>query len=454
MTSTSRKSWTPTVPARPRSTGPWNWCSGNGCGLLELAPRTCPKAVIIVTGYFSVLSARSDRGKLVEMAEYFAKHPGWVLGFNGLLNLIGFGVDIEREVGKATRRSEIAAAHAHFWMRRTIADLRSNSGPSILYAHPAFRPEHALFAGGGVLVHEGYRPPDGGRHAVSDEMLDERLAQVPRFDLHGDYRQIRRLSATSLRAPADEPLRDFRALLSRLRELLERDDLPAPLARAARRVIELDSHPRPAPSDDDVAAAMAGLREALDDEIGRIDIALIASFIHPSPAGAARYADRIIAAYEEHRRFSVRGAVADLGPRPGAPLALGQSLRRHGVDSRRGLRHLACIACVESVAFRLTGLHVGLPSPAPLSPVARVRLALGMKAVFELPWSPLSPGDVFRAFDVAVDVHIGDITEVTVEAPDVRFDEIVVYLNSREFFRAAGPENDRGADRVHFRIGQ
>ncbi len=59
---------------------------------------------------------------------------------------------------------------------------------------------------------------------------------------------------------------------------------------------------------------------------------MIASFIYPSPAGAARYADRIIAAYEEHRRFSVRGAVADLGPRPGAPLALGQSLRRHGVD--------------------------------------------------------------------------------------------------------------------------
>jgi len=77
-----------------------------------------------------------------------------------------------------------------------------------------------------------------------------------------------------------------------------------------------------------------------------------------------------------------------------------------------------------------------------------------MKAVFELPSSPLSPGDVFRAFDVAVDVHIGDITEVTVEAPDVRFDEIVVYLNSREFFRAALAEGDRGADRVQFKIGR
>ncbi len=40
------------------------------------------------------------------------------------------------------------------------------------------------------------------------------------------------------------------------------------------------------------------------------------------------------------------------------------------------------------------------------------------------------------------------------EAPDVRFDEIVVYLNSREFFRAALAEGDRGADRVQFKIGR
>ena len=78
----------------------------------------------------------------------------------------------------------------------------------MFYAHPAFRPSHALFAGKGSLFHSGYLLPGSGRSLaqleveaslnvsleVSDEMLDRRQKRIPRRQLLGDYRRLLRLT--------------------------------------------------------------------------------------------------------------------------------------------------------------------------------------------------------------------------------------------------------------------
>jgi hypothetical protein len=431
-------------------------------GLVAKVRQAFPRAVIVVTGYYSVLSQESDRDDLEELFEYMSGQPELLIAINEgiqavpvlreVLNLVGIGEDVDALIEKAIRRSVTAAAHAHFWSRRGLGSL-----PGVVYAFPAFRPRHALFAGGGSLVHQGYRPPGDPRHVVSDEMRDTRLASIPRRELLGTYTVLRtdvnevlRLNddlneANDNPPPADDDLaqqqhdsevdqleRDLR----RANEAFERDlqillrsaDLPSQILRAARR------------------GDLRALGDALDSEIGRIKIATIASFIHPNPAGAERYADRIVTAYRRHLRFSVREAVH--GMAAGADRVGLSSLREHGVDPGAGLRQLPPIAFVDSVAVQLQGLLTGPPVPGGF--VITSPMTLGPRVSFDVV-IPFGMTTLFRAFDTNADVRLADITEITFERGLV-FEEVELFINGRTFFRGRRDEALTSGDTVTFQV--
>jgi hypothetical protein len=369
-----------------------------------------------------------------------------------ILNLVGLGEDVDALIEKAIRRSVIAAAHAHFWSRRGIA---SRFGRGVVYAYPAFRPRHALFAGDGSLVHEGYRPPGDDSHLVSDEMRDIRLPSILRHELLDTYLRVRmdvneiiRLN-DELNEAGDNPpppdddsaqtqhdfeVRQLERDLKRANDALDRDlqvllrraDLPTQILRAARR-----GDPR-------------ALGEALDSEIGRIKIATIASFIHPNPAGARRYADGMVTAYRRHLRLSVREAVRGMAA-AGTDRVRLSAMREHSVDPRRGLRQLAPIAFVDSVAVQLRGL-----STVPGGFAITTTMTLGPSVTFDVV-VPTGMTTLFRAFDTNADVRLADITEITLER-GLFFEELELFINGRSFFRGRREEAQESGSTVRFPI--
>jgi hypothetical protein len=418
--------------------------------------RAFPRAVIVVTGYYSALSQESDRDELEELFEYMSEKPEWQIALNefnqqipvwrDVLNLIGFGVDVEGLIEKAIRRSITAAAHAHFWARRGIGSLSGTvRGPGVVFAYPAFRPQHALFAGGPSLVYDDYRPPGDDEHVVSDEMLAARLRRIPRRGLRGTYRTASKETVAALsraglteRQTGEPTLPEAsRSLIRALEELVAREDLPSQILIPARSVLRGVR----------AKSTFRDLATGLDSEIGRIEIATIASFIHPNPAGARRYADRIVTAYRRGLRFSVREAVRGMAV-AGADRVRLSSLGRHGVDPGRGLRQLAPIAFIDSVAVQLRGLVTGPRIPGAFA--FPTTMSLGPRVSFEV-LIPFGVTTLFRAFDARDDLKLVDITEVTLgRAPT--FEELELFLNGHTFFRGRRDDAQITGDTVRFSI--
>jgi hypothetical protein len=448
--------------------------------LLQVARETFPRAVILVTGYYSVLSGESDRDELETLFEYLSHKSEWQLALNWAVQRLPFGLDdwinahteaedIDKLVDKAIVRSVVAAAVVHFWTRHTIASCPpAIRGPGIVYAHPAFRPRHALFARE-PLVHEGYKQPDEDGHVVADGMLAKRLRTIPRGDLYDTYRDVRTsigglVSREGLLAIEDDPdeARSLREniglererLVAMLTELLPaRADLPTPFLLAARAVLAEGGT---------ASARRSELADAAGAEVGRIEISRMASFLHPAPAGARRYADRIVTAYRRHLRLSLRDVVRRMG-RPGQTrIAVAPALRAHGVDPANGLRQLAPIALVESVAVRLLGVRGGHVAGGlgQLLAGPRLRLGPGLSLPLVRFVPAAEPYDLFQPFDLQADAGLADITEIALvpaseQSQLPRFDEFVLFLNGHEFFRARrdAADVDAASGAVRFRFG-
>ena len=378
---------------------------GDSLELLIRETRTAfPQATIIVVGYFSALSDRSNRGELETLFKHLANKPDWQVALNDfvqgvpylreLTNSAGLTKDVDGLIEKAINRSVVAAAQAHFWTRRTINGLPSSVvGPGILYAHPGFRSQHALFASDSLL-YEGYRLPGEGRRAVADEMLPVRTAKdpvrdlglrIPRLPLLDDYRRIRN-EAFALIPFGGE----LDGLVRSLKVLLNAEDLPKPLRAAAREIVDREDR-----------GELPELMGALSREIGRLEIATISSFIHPNVAGARRFADRIVAAFRDHRRFSIRNAVGSMKGKGERGVLLGAATKKNGLDSSKGIRRLAGIAHIESVALQFEGLASG---------VHPITLTLG-GAQAECLVSQQGSNRQFLALDVAL--GLGELSEVT-----------------------------------------
>ncbi|GAB92048.1 hypothetical protein GORHZ_159_00040 [Gordonia rhizosphera NBRC 16068] len=442
--------------------------------VVGLARKAFPEALILVTGYYSALSPLSDRARLKDLFEFLSKKPEWQLALNDgvqdlygirdFLNGLGFTKDVDALVEKAIRRSVAAAAHAHHWSRRALGALPSSvRGPGVAFVYPDFRPEHALFAGVHSLVHSGYKPPTlpppgshdhrgelgGGvrdhrtsAHVVDDDMLRDRLASIPRLRLLNTYRRLHLLvSETILAAAIPETPASRSDIVTQIAPVLRETDLPSQILAAAD---ELEHGTQ-------LSVALRHLADALGSEIGRIETAMIASFIHPNPAGARRYADRIVTAHRLHENFSLRAALRGLASGNTTGVAI-SALRQHGVDLSRGLRQLELIAYIDSVALQLTGLEEIPGGLVVASNVffRRAHLTLGPRLSFDVA-IPLGVPEVLRAFDTNADVRLADITTVSITGVGP-FGELVLYLNGQELLRAPRAAGKEVHDTVTFRL--
>ena len=389
--------------------------------VLSRARDTFPNALIAVTGYFSPFTPRSDRGRMEDMFKYLSDRAGWALWVNDVLTsgfgwflfpLNLFGTDVDSLVRQAVIRSEFAHTRGLHWLRRAVAELFESDrrGPGIFFVHPGFRPDNGLFGGGAAFLHEGYRQPGDGGREVSDPLLAERRAAIPRIEQLPALRQARG------RLGSGRPERDLDGLARQLGELRDALDGPTSLRAALAELIEVLTDLRRPRLDD-------GLRRiaerALDIEIGRIEVATFASFLHPNEAGARRYADRIVERHDRHRRLRLRPELTRMVAARNGGHSLRAALRRYRLRPETGLRAVLQHTLVDVIAVEL--------ELAPLSPLPELRvvpdvyLHISATRRLRLP-EGLSFGSNLRVFDTFGDLHLGDVTMLALEIePDVRW---------------------------------
>jgi hypothetical protein len=392
--------------------------------------RAFPRAVIVVVGYFSALSDRSSRAKLEQLFKYLAGKPEWQVTLNDLVQYVPvlsdvlntfLTKDVDALIEQAITRSEIAAAYAHFWTRQTISTLPARTaGPGIVYAHPGFTADHALFAGARTLLYEGYRQPGEGGPEVGDEMLARRRRNTPRLSLLDDYKRLtsQLLPLVLASGRLDRPAR------TEIRNLLRERDLPTSLRDAAEDVL-----------DGADVGKLTKLLRSLSSEIGRIEVTTIASFLHPNPAGARRIAERIHRAYVERLRFSVRSMVRAGRPAAEGVTGLRQWLRDRGFEPSRGVRRLASFAHVESFALQFEGLAAG---------VHPVTLRVG-RETFDLLATRSSSKRFFQAFDTQQE--LGTVSPITLSPRRLGpiggsvpgFERVALFVNGRQFHTRPRP---------------
>ncbi|MCA1735648.1 MAG: hypothetical protein LC739_05920 [Actinobacteria bacterium] len=262
-------------------------------------------------------------------------------------------------------------------------------------------------------------------------MLATRLANdnIPRRGLLDDYRRIRAEAISVIIGGSLE------TISADLQSLLTETDLPTSLRSAARVIVDRQDRSK-----------LVDLIGAVSREIGRIEIAIIASFIHPNKDGARQYADRIVIAYNDHQRYSIRRAVGSMRTAGQRGVQLGAATKRHSFDSSTGIRGLAPIARIESVAVQFEGLSSGIH---PIS------ISLGGASVDCVVTRSGSSGRQFLAFDLALD--LGNLTEfsLTQRIPPIpiagaggipKFDKVTVFLNAREFMSLRADQGRRDGD--------
>jgi hypothetical protein len=405
-------------------------------GLLRGLRAKFSNAVVVVTGYFSPLSAESDHDGLVDLAKFVSGRPGWQLALNDVLvspwgrillfPLSLLGKDVDELVERVVRRAGFAHRRGLYWMRRAVAELNETetARPGLIFAHPGFRPENALFASGTPFVFEGYKLPGAGDHEVGDPMLAQRRPAIPR----GQHLGALRITRTGLeKLTSGSPNVAVEEILERLADLRPRLDGPTSL------LARLDA----------LLAAPEGLRavragEALpgvEAEIGRIEVSTIASFVHPNPAGARRYADVIVDRHSRHVRASVRRELASLA-RDGV-LSVRDAARRYGFGPSIRLRSFLQHATVDALAVEMD-VDALLPTvPDRLVPIL---LATGGGRRF-----PLDAGvDGLGVVDTLGTLPLGEITELALELPTdlpvrVRVEDFRFLVNGVPVFESAGP---------------
>ena len=429
--------------------------------LLKSARKAFPNAVIIVTGYYSALSYLTHRGELKRFAEYYKDLADWKVKVNSFVNnylplvnylwdaTLGSDQNVDDLLENAISRTVYAVAQVHFRTRATIGSLPPQFlGPGILYAHPNFLAEHALFAGDKSLVHSGYKPPNSGSYSVSDEMLYTRVENMPRLSILNDYNSIAKDVDVILNSDTSQQQRaDTVAVLRDKITALKtaNSDLPGQILLATTG---------PYYEDDD---GMKALKTALTAEFARIENTFIASFVHPNVDGAKRYADAVVTTYRRHRKFSVKDATQGM-VEAGETLSLRSALPRHSLNPASGLRQLALVAYVESVAIELEQFY------AISSHMYEMTFILGAGVTLEFDTFQLhtttSPQDVLLAFDAGL-IYLSQITELTVRIEDLEddpgppatFAHAVLYLNGHEVFRGNRADGEITASTVRFAFG-
>jgi hypothetical protein len=397
--------------------------------LLALARKKCPKALIVLTGYYSAFSISSRRFGLVGMQDMFlelskkksdyqlfsfirtvAPHLGFAFD-----ELFGIEDRIEHALSLAQATSEAGESRVLHWMRTAVSEINEKPGlaairgPGVAFAAPGFSPENCMFASESFIWQQYMvrALDDDVRDLRSDPEVCRRIALRDRMQSLLWIFQGSQLS-NPLTQTSSEDLVDLH------------NKLDGPVALRAQLL--------------SVAEDLADTRrwrplgDLLREEINRIDITRISSIFHPNRQGAARYVEVIYKRVEELRRVSVRERLLAFLPpeqRQASPalLSVGKTIRRFGFDAAVGVK--ACLAHAHPDVLGLV-VHTH-PSSDVFSCEVFLDLGAGgswklrhllMKDLTgDLDLNPhFQPGTRdFFSIDVAGQISIGDITGLTLK---------------------------------------
>ncbi len=232
----------------------------------------CPKAIIMLFGYFAPFSYSSNDSKIRK----FFKHEknddfGWA--FNRIITII----NVEAAIREGKIRSVWAASRAQHWMRAAVTEANRNDalrGPGVLFVPSAIDRGSAAFTNNPKLF-------DDYKHAVTDPAQAQREKRCPRGGLLNDMQKVWYAVTTTPTVTSS-----FDNLLRNLKS----DSGPASLVAAMTKL-------KGNPSNTDTRAEVI---DRLQSEINRIQRAFIASFVHPNALGAAGYAGIATRRYQEH----------------------------------------------------------------------------------------------------------------------------------------------------------
>ncbi|PBB41814.1 hypothetical protein CK222_21925 [Mesorhizobium sp. WSM3866] len=302
----------------------------------------CPKAIIMLFGYFAPISYSSHVSKI----RSFFKHElnddfGWWI--NKAFNF----VDVEAAIREGKIRSVWAASRAQHWMRAAVTEANRNDalrGAGVLFVPSAIDRGSSAFANNPKVAADY-------KHPATDPAQADREKRCPRADLLKDMQKVwYAVARTTAGATSsfDNLLKDLKA-----------DGGPASLIAAMTRF-------KSNPGNTNTRAEIVG---GLQSEIHRIQRALIASFLHPNASGAAGYASIATRRYQEH--LSVVSKIKATRPQGPARAAIQPSQTLDVILRRFGLRGpgslLADIGHLDIDAIFLTIVTARL-SEAKLTP--------------------------------------------------------------------------------------
>ena len=397
--------------------------------LLTAARQKCPRALIVLTGYYSAFSTESKYDAMKDLIlelknkadDYKLLQTIGAVSFNfGLFfvptlleEIFGAEERLEKAISLARATSEAGESRAHYWMRRAVTEINEDPGlaavrgPGLAFASPGFLPEDCMFAQHS-LIWQKYTTD-----TLDDDAQAVRAELCPRNALRDDMgRFLDRLIIRNNPPPSTGEVLDLHTKLdgpTTLRDELEK------LARQPANTNLWDS----------VAALLAA-------EIARIDITRISSLFHPNRKGAERYSAVVHKRAEQLRLpTSVRERLRHfLGPSErstGGPeaLSLGQTIRRFGFGLKQAA--IGVKACLAHAEPDVLGLDVKTHLTSDLIPrEVFLNLGAGMRwnlrlllkeSLGSLKVNPhLRPGKTdFFTIDVAGRISLGDITQAVIE---------------------------------------
>lgn len=234
----------------------------------------CPKAIIMLFGYFAPFSYASHVSKIRAYFKYETDDDfGWAI--NKILKI----QDVEAAIREARIRSVWAASRAQHAMRSAVTEANRNDairGPGVLFVPSAIDHGFAAFANTPKIAEEY-------KHPVSDPLQSEREKQCPRGGLLKDLQGVwSELSAGFATGPSNR--------FDTLHNDLKADGGPTSLIEVMTKFKSNAAN----------TGTRAELLGRLQSEINRIQRTLIASFVHPNAKGAAGYADIAMRRYREH----------------------------------------------------------------------------------------------------------------------------------------------------------
>lgn len=424
--------------------------------LLVAARRKCPKAHIVLTGYYSAFSLESQFDDMKDMFLELSKKKN-AYEFLSTIRLVSLALgslvvfyildhfkdDADEKIKSAIKlaraTSESGESRAHYWMRKAVSDINDSPthaairGPGLSFASPGFLPKNCMFAP------QSFTWQQYKTDKLDDDQRVIRAERCPRNHLRKRMADMRTRYSQFQLSPGRWP--------PTAKELLElHNNLDGPVALRAQ-ILSLVQNPLN-------TRLWRAFDEALQEEIDRIDITRLSSLIHPNRPGAARYAAVVHKRAEELRSTNVgKRLLAFLPPdqRPAPPflMSVDKTIRRFGLDPAMGVR--ACLAHAEPDVLRLAVrtnrasdvfsreifLNLGVGGRRPL----RQLLMIDLPGTLDL--NPhLHPGktDLFT-IDVAGQLYIGDITRMTIEIEQAandsarwRPEELTLSIDGRDVF--------------------